>query len=107
MRPRHHLDLVGDELTAGERETHALMVQGQPITDADAAELEGHAAGGPDSLLDGVGDAAQVHVAGNDLIERVGHADEGQLHLPVAEAERPQERPVRRPGYALFDVVTW
>ena len=41
--------------------------------------------------LDGVDDAAQVQVAGHDLAERVGDADERPLHLGVADAQGAQQ----------------
>ena len=49
--------------------------------------------------------AAQVQMTGDDLVEGIGDADERQLHLAVAQAQSPQERPVRRPGYAFGDVI--
>ena len=101
----HGLDAVGDQLAAGQRVEHALVVHGDAVADADDAELEGRAAGHAHAGLDRVDDLAQVHVAGNDLAERVGDADERALHLGVAHAEGAQQRAVRGALPAALDLV--
>ena len=101
----HRLDRVGDELAAGQRVVHAQMVHGDAVADAHHAELQGHAAGAAHAGLDGVDDAAQVHVAGHHFAEGVGDADERPLHLGVADAQRAQQRAVRGARHAAFDLV--
>src|SRR5665648_300110 len=83
----HGFDGVGDELAAGQGVEHAQMVHGDAVADAHDAELQGHAAGAAHAGLDGLDDAAQVHVTGHDFAEGVGDADERLLHLGVADAE--------------------
>ena len=95
VRDRHRLDRVGDQFAAGQRVEHALVVHGDAVADAHHAELERRAAGRAHAGLDGVDDRAQVHVAGHDLAERVGDADERPLHLGVADAEGAQQRTMR------------
>ena len=50
------LDRVGDDLAAGQRVAHALVVHRDAVADADGVELERRAAGHADAGLDGVGD---------------------------------------------------
>ena len=105
VRDGHGLHGVGDELAAGQRVEHARVVHGDAVADAHDAELEGHAAGRAHAGLDGVDHAAQVHVAGHDLAEGVGDADERTLHLGVAHAQGAQQRTVRRARHAKLDLV--
>ena len=76
VRHGHGLYAVGDELTAGQGIHHALVRHGNAVADGDGGELHGHAARHENALLRRVGNAAQVEVAGNDLIEGVHNADE-------------------------------
>ena len=70
------------------------MVHGQAITDGDGRKFKRHAAGVANAVLDGVGDAAQVGVAGNDLVVGIDHGDERFVHFLVGQTEGIQERTV-------------
>ena len=101
----HRLDGVGDQLAAGQRVVHARVVHGDAVADAHHAELERHAAGAAHAGLDGVDDAAQMHVPGHHFAERVGDADERPLHLGVADAQGAQQRAVRGTRDSVLDLV--
>ena len=95
VRLRHRLDRIGDQLAARQRVQHAAMVHGEAVADAHDPELERRATGLAHAGLDGLDDAAQVHVPGHHLVEGVGYADEGLFHLGVAHAQGAQQRAVR------------
>ena len=61
----------------------------------------GGAAGVPDALLDGVGDCAEMEVAGADLGPGVGDADDGFVQVVFAEADAAQVGAGRGAGWAF------
>ena len=73
----HALDGVRDQLAAGQGIHHALVGHGDAVADGDGGELHRNAAGHQDALLGRVGNAAQVEVTGDDLIEGVDNTDQG------------------------------
>ena len=113
MRPGHDLHRVGDDLAAHQRVVHAFVVHGQAVAHADDVELQRDAAGLVDPVLDLLGDGAQVHVPGDQLVERVGHPDEGPPGVAArrcpGRAEENGEGPsrvpwsVRRYAWSLCD----
>ena len=74
------------------------MVHGDAVADADDVELQRHAPGLPHAELDLLGDGAQVHVAGYELVVGVGDADEGPADVVSAHSQGAQEGAVRCPG---------
>ena len=81
------LDGVGDDFARDQRGLHALRAHGDAVVNGDGVELHGHAAGLADALLDGLGDLAEVEVAGADLGPGVGDADEGLVQVFLGEAD--------------------
>ena len=63
---------------------------GDAVGDGDGVELHRRAAGLADALLDGVGDVAEMEVAGADLGPGVGDADDGLVQVFFAEADAAQ-----------------
>ena len=63
---------------------------GDAVGDGDGVELHGRAAGFADALLDGLGDLAEMEVAGADLGPGVGDADDGLVQVFFAEADAAQ-----------------
>ena len=86
----HQLDGVGDDLAADQRGFHALGAHGDAVADGDGAELERHALPGADALLGGLGETAQVDVAGSDVAGQVGDGDERLFHVLVGDAHGHQ-----------------
>ena len=72
----HGLNGVGDQLTAWERIHHSFMGHGDTVTNGDGGEFHGNAAVHQNTLLGCVGNAPQMEVAGNDLVEGIDHADQ-------------------------------
>ncbi len=81
-----------------ERGLHAFGAHGDAVGDGDGVELHGRAAGLADALLDGLGDLAEMEVAGADLGPGVGDADDGLVQVFFAEANTAQGRSVLRRG---------
>ena len=77
----HGFDGVGDQLTGGHDEVHAVMSLTHAVAAADHAELNGSAAGPVDAVLHPLGDLTQVVVAGNAFAPCVGDADDGPLQV--------------------------
>ena len=98
------LDRVAADLAADERAAHALVAHRDAVGHGDRAELEGHAAGLADARLDVLGERPQRHVAGRDLVPRVGDADLRLDPVVLGQPDRPQHRPGRRLGLAVGDV---
>ena len=80
-------DGVGDDFAGDERGLHALGAHGDAVVDGDGVELHGGAAGLADALLDGLGDLAEMEVAGADLGPGVGDADDGLVQVFFGEAD--------------------
>ena len=59
-----------------------------------------------DGLFDDLGHLVQVDMAGHDLAEAVGDADERLIDIGIAHAAGMEQSPVRRPLETLFDLVT-
>ena len=87
---RDQLDRVGDHLAAHERGLHPLGAHRDPVGDRDRVELHRRAAGGAHAVLDPLGEAAQVEVAGHRLGPGVGDADDRALERVVVEADALQ-----------------
>ena len=88
---RHDFDRVHDQFAAWQREFHSLMVHRDAVADANNGEFYRQAAGGVDAGLDRLRYRAQMHVAGNDGVIGVRHADPRTLYLPVGVAGRLQQ----------------
>ncbi len=90
--PGHDLHRVGDDLAAHQGVVHALVVHGQPVADPDDIELEWDPPGLIHAELHLLGDGAQVHVAGDELVERIGHPDERPAAGPQSSRPSPSAR---------------
>jgi len=75
------------------------------MPDGGDAEVEGHAAAGADAVLDRAREPLQADVAGHDVGVGIGDADERLVELLAGDAARVQQRPGRRPLYALSDSI--
>ena len=71
------------------------------VGDGDGVELHRRAARLANALLDGLGDLAQMEVAGADLGPGVGDADDRLVQVFFAEARRRADRSARRRGWGL------
>ena len=67
------------------------MVHGQSVAHGDGREFHRRAARHADARLDGLGDFAEMQVAGNHFVGGVHYADEGALHLFAGQAERVEQ----------------
>ena len=67
------------------------MIHRDTVADADNGKFYRQAAGGVDAGLDGLRYCAQMHMAGNDGVIGVRHADPRTLYLPVGVAGRLQQ----------------
>ena len=76
VRHGHGLNGISDQLAAGQRIHHALMGHGDAVTNGDGGKFHRNAAVHQDALLSRIGNAPQVEVPGNDLVEGVDHTDQ-------------------------------
>ncbi len=77
---------------------HALVVHGQAVADADDVELQRDATALVHAVLDLLGDGVEVHMPRDQLVVRVGDADERAVGVAAADAESAQERTMRSPS---------
>ena len=64
-----------------QRVVHALVVHGYAVTDTDGVELQGTRPWY--TRLHLLGEGIQMHVAGDQFVERVGDADERLADVPA------------------------
>ena len=100
---RHQLDRVGDHLAADQRGLHALGPHRDAVRDGDRVELHRRAARRAHALLDLLGQAAQVEVAGHRLGPGVGDADDRALQGVVVVPDALQVRARLRALRAVQD----
>ncbi|EJT84489.1 hypothetical protein PPS11_21259 [Pseudomonas putida S11] len=79
----HVLHGVGDDLAAWQRVEHAVVAHGDAVIDCDCVEFLGHATGAFDFAGDQLAQVLQVHVARDELGERVGDGDDRFLEIFV------------------------
>ena len=84
---RHQLDRVGDHLAADQRGLHPLSAHRHPVGDGDGVELHRCAARRAHPLLDVLGEAAQMEVAGHRLRPGVGDPDRRPAERVVVEPD--------------------
>ncbi len=77
----NEFDGVGDHFARDQRGLHALRAHRDAVGDGDGVELHRRAAGLANAFLQGLGDFAQMHVAGADLGPGVGDADDGLVQI--------------------------
>ena len=87
----HDFDGVGDDFPRGQGEAHTFMIHGQAVAHGDGRELHRRAARHADARLDGLGDFAEMQVAGDHFVGGVHHADERAFHLFAGQAERVEQ----------------
>ena len=102
VRPDHDFDGIHDQLPARQGELHSLMVHGDAVAHADHRKFKRKAAPGIDSRFCGFGNPAEMHMPGNQGVERVHDSDPGALDLPLRVSARHQQRSVRRPLGSFF-----
>ena len=90
LAERNQLDGIGDDLAADQRGFHPLGAHGNAVADRNGAELKGHAVGGADALLDALGEAVQMDIAGGDIAGQVGDGDKGFFHIRLGNAHSHQ-----------------
>ncbi len=100
--PGHDLHGILDQFPAGEREFHPLVVHGNAVAYPDNGKLQGKPSCGIDPRLHRLGDALEMHVAGDNGVEGVHHPDPGAFDLPIRIAAGLKKRAVWRPGNTLF-----
>ena len=94
------------------RVEHPVVPHGDPVVDGDGVELGGETAARFDALFDLLADLVQVHVARDQLRERIGDADDRPAELfsrmPLAR-QRLRAPAIRRPVVvmALLVDVSW
>ena len=105
MRHRHDFDGVGNDFAASQRVLHAGVIHGDAIADPDGAEFNRGAAGHVDPVFNGLGDAVQVGVAGNNRVGGVGDANQGALDFHVRVADGFEQGSMGGPFDAFLDIV--
>ena len=105
MRLDHELDAVGDDLPGCQRVPHALVAHGDAVAYARHAERQRHAPRLDYALLDLLHQLVEMDVPGDDLVPRVGDADERPLHLLVVDPNGPKQASARRLVQALLDGI--
>ena len=80
-------DGVGNDLAADQGGAHAFGAHGDAVADGDGVDLHGGAAGGADALLDALGHAPVVEVAGHGFDPLMRHADDGPGQVLIGEAD--------------------
>ncbi len=102
----HDFNRIGDEFPAGKGVAHAGMIHGDAVTHPNGTEFDGCPPGVTNPGLDGLGDLVQMDVAGNDLIGRVGHPDEGAVQFGLGVTHGLEKRSVWGFFNALFHGIT-
>ena len=99
------LDGVADDLTADERGAHALVTHADAVADRDGAELHRETACGAHTDLAELGEFAQRHVAGRDLVPCRGDADLRLHPVVVGHADGAEHGAGRRLLDSVGDVA--
>ncbi len=86
VRVDHVFHRVRDEFARRQRIQHAAVTHGDAVVHGDGVEFFGDAAGGFDFLGHQRAQVAQVHVAGDELRERVHHGDDRLAEVAVLHA---------------------
>ena len=108
MGAGHDLDGVGDELARRQGEAHAFVVHGDAVAHGDGGEFQGGAAGHAHTGLDGLGQLAQVQVAGHHFTGGVDHAHQRTFHFLAGQAQGIKQGTVRglfQAGFHFFAVL--
>jgi hypothetical protein len=106
MSLHNRFNRISDQLPAGKRKLHTRVVHCDTITDTDRPDLKGCAASGSHAGFDGIGNLAQMRMAGNNLAIRVHHAYKGLIDLPFGNTQCAQKGTVRRTLYTFLDCIT-
>ena len=101
----HRFDHVGDQFAGRQGVVHPLVPHGHAVADAGDAEEEGIAAAGVDPLLDEALQVAHADVAGDQVGEAGGDADEGLVHLALGNAGPLEQGPVRGSLQTFLDHI--
>ncbi len=78
-------DGIGDDFSRYQRVMHTHVIHGDAVTDTDRGDLERHATGHVDTGLDGIRDAVEVTVTGDDVVLGIDDGDEWTLQLLVRD----------------------
>jgi len=82
------------------------MAHRDSVADRYRVELERHATGPTNRVLDDDAHLVQMNVARHNLAKAVRNADERLFHVTGANPTGPHKRPVRRTLKASFDRIT-
>ena len=98
-------DRVRDDLAAGERIVHALVVHGDAVAYANGVDLQGGAAGKANARFDGVCDLLQVDVPGNDFVLGRDNGDQRSIEFFIRQSIGLEKAAMRRSGQPLLDGI--
>ncbi len=104
LRVHHCLDGVGDDLSAHQRRSHALVAHRDPVGHGDGHELDRKAAGLAHADLGALGQPVQRHVAGRDLVPRRRHRHLRLAPVVIGHPDGPQHGPGRCPAGPIGDL---
>ena len=93
---KHRLHAVGNKLTAGQGELHPLVSHGDTIAHTDEVELDGRTARLAHLVLDKLSHLVEVHVAGNNLIERIANRNKRLTDILIRHARGTHQAAMRR-----------
>jgi hypothetical protein len=81
------------------------MVHGYAVADAYGVELKRHATPSANSRFHSLGNAAQMNMAGHDLVETVGYTNERLGKVIAANANSPEQCPMWCPLNAFLHTI--
>ena len=88
----HRFRRIRNEFPRNKGILHALMAHRDPVADGDRREFNRGAARETDARLDGFCDFIQVHVAWDDFVVGIDHADERTFQFFFGIAQRIEQR---------------
>ena len=97
---------VGNELSAGQGEFHAVMAHSDAVADADGWKFHGSAASGQNALFSSFSNFTQMHVTGNNFIKGIDNTNEGLLQLLRTIAHSIEEGTMGGTGGTFFYNIT-
>ena len=87
MRTHHHLDAVGNDLSRRQNRKHSIALR-NAVAAGDRAKFNCRTAGGIDSTLDKFRHLTKIKMPRNDLIPRIGNADDRLFQIMVRITDR-------------------
>jgi hypothetical protein len=105
MRLHDGLDQIGNQFARRQRIVHAAVAHGDAVANPRHAEQKRDAAPGADAPLDLAFEAPHSDMPGNQVGKTRTDPDKGFGHLRFRHAGGIQQRAIRHPLDALFDLV--